>query len=222
MRQRWNHVTFLHWPVDTDVVQSRLPAGLTADTFEGRAWVGLVPFEMVDITIRGRSVPYLGTFPETNIRTYVIGPDGAPGVWFDSLDASRLIPVMVARLGYGLPYRWAKMRLEASGDVVRYQSRRRSGTTAVNRVAVSIREPIPSPAPLSKFLTDRDRLYALHRGALLRALVAHPPWPLHRAEILELDPGPLLAAGYPRQTEPPRVLYSPGVPVAVSKPEPAV
>jgi uncharacterized protein YqjF (DUF2071 family) len=77
---------------------------------------------------------------------------------------------------------------------------------------------IPSPGPLAEFLTARWQLFVAPRGELLRAVVDHPPWPLHRAEIAELNPGPLVAAGYPRPTQPPLVLYSPGVPVRVSKP----
>ena len=106
MMQGWKNLTFVHWSYHPAVVQRRLPPGLAVDTFEGRAWVGLVAFHMEDIRLPLLpALPYLGTFPETNVRTYVRGPDGRPGVWFDSLDITRLIPVLVALGTYRLPYR---------------------------------------------------------------------------------------------------------------------
>lgn len=222
MRQHWDEVTFIHWSFDPEVVQSRLPQGLTVDTFDGRAWVGLVPFRMVGIAARGLPpVPYLGTFPETNIRTYVVGPDGSPGVWFDSLDASRLLPVAVARTAYRLPYYWARMRIEASAAAVSYASNRRIGNRAPSRVTVRIGERIFEPGALAEFLTARWQLFVAPGRRILKAVVAHPPWPLHRAEIVELETGLLHAAGYPDPIGDPHVLYSPGVPVRVSRPQAA-
>ena len=96
MLQDWRRLTYVHWPFSPDLVQSRLPSGLEVDTHDGAAWVGLVPFHMENIAARFTPpIPYLGTFPETNVRTYVRGSDG-PGVWFLSLDISRLLPVVVA------------------------------------------------------------------------------------------------------------------------------
>ena len=126
MLQGWKDLTFVHVAYDPQVVQRRLPQGLTVDTFEGRAWVGLVAFHMENIRLPYLPpVPYLGTFPETNVRTYVRGPDGRPGVWFDSLDITRLIPVLVALGTYRIPYRWADMSIEHESDTVIYRSKRR-------------------------------------------------------------------------------------------------
>ena len=71
------------------------------------------------------ALPWFTSFPETNVRTYVRGPDGRVGLWFFSLDAARLEPVLVARSTYALPYMWSAMRVERDGAVVRYRSRRR-------------------------------------------------------------------------------------------------
>ena len=126
MFQGWKDLVYLHWPYEPALVQRRLPAGLTVDTFDGRAWVGLVAFRMERIRIPGTpGVPYFGTFPETNVRTYVRGTDGRPGVWFDSLDVTRLLPVFVARTSYRLPYMWSQMSIDHSGDDITYRSRRR-------------------------------------------------------------------------------------------------
>ena len=107
MRQTWRHLTFLHWPYSPDLIRPLIPTGLALDTFDGEAWVGLVPFEI-------HGTPGIPHFPETNLRTYVIGPDGSRAVWFFSLDAARLLAVLGARVGYHLPYFWAKMCVKTS------------------------------------------------------------------------------------------------------------
>lgn len=222
MRQRWEQLTFLHWPVDPEVVQRRLPAGLTADTHGGTAWVGLVPFRMEGIGLpRGPAVPYLGSFYETNVRTYVRGPAG-PGVWFDSLDIDRALPVAVARLGYGLPYMWAKMAMRVDGDRITYECARRRphGLRPTSRVTIRVGDPIPNRelAPVDVFLTARWRLYAPLRGRLVVAPIDHPPWPLHAATVEALDDELVAAGGYPQPTGEPLVLFSPGVPVVAGWP----
>lgn len=105
----WSELSFVHWPYDPDVVQALLPDGLTVDVKDDVAWVGLVPFHC---TIRPPGVPripWVSSFEEMNVRTYVRGPDGVPGVWFITLDAARVGAVVIARLTYGLDYFWSKM-----------------------------------------------------------------------------------------------------------------
>jgi uncharacterized protein len=78
-RMRWLDLLFAHWPVASDELAARLPAGLELDTFEGRAWLGIVPFTMADVAPRGvPAVPRFSTFPEINVRTYV-RHGGEPG-----------------------------------------------------------------------------------------------------------------------------------------------
>lgn len=126
MRQRWERLTFLHWPFEPANVQRLLPDGLTAETFDGAAWVGLVPFFMRVATPGGRRVPWVSNFCETNVRTYVRDGDGRSGIWFFSLDAARLGAVVDARTTpYRLPYFWSSMRLGEHGSQVTYLSRRR-------------------------------------------------------------------------------------------------
>lgn len=220
MKQRWEDASFLHWPVDVSVVEEMIHPALVPDTMSGTAWIGLVPFHMVGIGWRkGPAIPRFGTFPETNIRTYVVGPEG-PGVWFNSLEASRLAPVVVARLGYRLPYFHAAMRIEKSGDEITYNSIRRwpSPKGAGGTARVVIGEKI-DPAPLDIFLTARWRLYTEKNGQLFSAEVRHPEWPLHRAAAVDWDDELARVAGYPPLIEQPHTLYSPGVPVDVWRPE---
>ena len=113
----WRDLLFIHYPYAPEVVQALLPDDLTIDTWPDadgiqRAWVALVPFEMVVGTPGGLRLPLIGTFPETNVRTYVRGPDGTPGVWFCSLEAGGLLASLTARAAYGLPYFWADMSID--------------------------------------------------------------------------------------------------------------
>lgn len=222
MKQEWNRLVFVHWRVDPDVVQQRLPEGCTADTYDGSAWVGLVAFHMENIGAgRGPSVPYLGSFPETNVRTYVRGPDGRPGVWFDSLDITRLAPTLVARATYGLPYMWSSMEISQTADVMRYDCKRRwGGPKAASHLEARMGAEVTpeSITTLERFLTCRWGLYSEFAGRLVYAPVEHPEWPLHRAELLELEDSLVSAAGYPELIGDPLVHYSPGVAVRIARP----
>lgn len=223
MLQSWKDVAFVHWRYDPEVVQKRLPDGLTVDTFEGSAWVGVVAFHMEQIRPPGApGIPYLGTFPETNVRTYVRGQDDQPGVWFDSLDVNRLVPVAVARLTYRLPYMWSKM--EISGDAIRriYTARRRWPDRGSSASSLALRrsEPIAPEdlEPVERFLTSRWGLSTMLRSRLAYAPVDHPAWPLERARLDALDDQLVRKAGYPEPLGAPLVHYSTGVDVRIGLP----
>jgi hypothetical protein len=195
------------------------------DTLDGVTYVGLIAFRMAGVGFfRGPGVPYFGTFCETNVRVYSVDASGRRGVVFLSLDAARLLPVLIARAGLSLPYMWSRMRIARSGDVLRYTSRRRwpAAPSAVSELAVRIGAPLTSPSPLDHFLTAR---WALHTHAWGRTRYMpndHPQWPLRAAELLTLDDGLVPATGLPALTRPPdSVLYSPGVPVTFGAPSPA-
>jgi len=213
----WRNLTFIHWPFEPSEVQALLPDGLSVDTFNGTAWVGLVPFEMTVGLPGGRPIPREGVFPETNVRTYVIGPDGEPGVWFFSLEAGRLSPTVTARVGYGLPYFWAAMDVAAAGPYWTYRSRRRwprpRGTAS--EAAVQVGEPIDQAdqTPFDRFLTARWGLYSLWYGRLLYAAVSHDPWPLRRATLLHLDDELMGAAGLTIPPDAPVVHWTTGTEV---------
>lgn len=206
--QRWEHLAFLHWPYPADRVQALLPDGLAVDTFDGWAWVGLVPFRMVRVRPPYVPVPpWLTTFPETNVRTYVRDAEGGNGVWFASLDITRLAGVSVARLGFRVPYTWARMDLEVTPAAATYWARRRWPRPggALSRISVSAGEPV-TPDPLSRFLTNRWRAYTTTRsGRVAYAPVAHEPWSLHRGELHHLHDELVAVAGFPASTGAPLV-----------------
>jgi len=233
MRQRWERLTFLHWAFDASAVQALLPPGLLVETQDGAAWVSLVPFFMrVTSGRRGVGVPWASHFPETNVRTYVRDDRGRPGIWFFSLDAARFGAVATARTTYRLPYFWSSMRLDedpAAGTTT-YSCRRRwpapgggaGHPAATSRVVVRPGERI-APADLDArehFLTARFRLFSpVRAGAPRTARAWHQPWPLHRADLLDLDDTLLAAAGLPAPAGDPLVHYSPGVDVRIGPPE---
>jgi uncharacterized protein YqjF (DUF2071 family) len=215
MQQRWESLTFLHWAYSPDVVRRLLPDGLELQTWEDKAWVGLVPFRM---RIGAGAGPYVMRFPETNVRTYVVGPDGRAGVWFFSLDASSLSAVVTARTTYRLPYVWSRMLVDRAGDTVSYRARRRTGAAAGHEISVRIGEPFEMLDPFVDWLTARFTLWNVVAGRPTRTHAAHPPWPLRRASVIDLREDLIAAAGLPAPTDEPLVQFSEGVDVRIGAP----
>lgn len=205
MRQTWRRLTFLHWHFAPDLIRPFIPRPLDLDTFDGAAWIGLVPFEIY-------GTPGLPYFPETNLRTYVIGPGGHRGVWFFSLEAARLAAVLGARMVYHLPYFWAGMQVSADDGAIRYHSRRHwpHDHSAASDLAIEPGERF-APSELGArdhFLTDRFRLYTLARGRLAYAEIEHPPWPLARARAVKFQQTLFEHAGLPAPAGDPLLHYS--------------
>jgi uncharacterized protein YqjF (DUF2071 family) len=222
--QSWLDLTFLHWEADPERVRPLLPTGLRPDVYGGATYVGLIAFRMHRVGWLGLpGVPYLGSFPETNVRLYSVDERGRRGVVFRSLDASRLIPVLIARLGFGLPYMWARMSVHRTGDIVDYAGVRRwprpGEGSAHARIGIRIGERVGEPTGLEHFLTARWGLHYEWHGRRLYLPNVHQAWQLHRAELRHLDETLVAAAGLPDPATPPvSVLYSPGVAVRFGTP----
>lgn len=186
MQMRWNSLAFLHWPVEKERIAAHLPSGLDVDTFEGRAYVGVVPFEMDRTRFRWLPpIPTTSRFFELNVRTYVVA-GGRPGVWFFSLDATSRIAVRVARASFGLPYLDAEVELAHEDGWVRSESERTHRGASAARLAARYR-PVGAVSPavpgtLEHFLAERYCMYSAGRRGLLRGEIHHAPWPLQRAE----------------------------------------
>jgi hypothetical protein len=223
MRHEWSSLTFLHWPVDPQALRRRLPAGLEIDTVDGAGFVGVVLFHLTVRPPRGPALPWACSFPEANVRTYVLGPDGRPGIIFLSLDAPRLGAVAAARAStWRLDYHWARMRLERHGDLVRYTSRRRwpGRAGASSRAVVRVGRPyqLDELTALDHFLTARWSFFSRARRGLARTDVWHPAWALRRASALEVDGDPGAAAGLPSPDGGPLVHFSDGTQALVGPP----
>lgn len=211
LRQQWRRVTFLHWRVEPDAVQRLLPAGLTVQTHDGSAWLGLIPLHMVDVRPAGLpALPGLSSFPETNLRTYVSGPDGRAGVYFFSLDADSAWITVGARVLLGAPYFRAAADISDNDGGVRYRGTRRARPGAAYRIGVRPGAAV-EPDEAARWLTDRPRAFTRHAGAILQIPVRHEPWPLRQAAVTELEETLTAAAGLPVAGAPDSVLYSDGV-----------
>jgi uncharacterized protein YqjF (DUF2071 family) len=222
MHQKWRDLLFLHWELPADAIRPTLPAGLELDTFAGRAFVGLVGFTMKGIRPAFvPPLPWLSSSHETNLRTYV-HRDGVPGVWFYSLDASRLAAVLGARATYRLPYYWARMRLHRGGGRYRYVSSRRwPGPRGAGHDLTGAPRGAAAPAPpgtLEHFLVERYVLFTRGPRGLRRAQVHHAPYPLQPAEASVARESLLAAAGLDRPAAAPLAHFATGVEVEVFAP----
>ncbi len=173
-----------------------------------------MPFEIY-------GTPGIPHFPETNLRTYVIGPDGTRAVWFFSLEAARLAAVVGARIGYHLPYFWANMRVAAENGANHYRSRRHwpHDSAATTDIAIQTGQPYSSNELTERdhFLTARYRLYTTSRARLRYAQIEHPPWPLARATVLQLRQTLFESAGLPPPLGPPLVHYAAELAVKIGR-----
>ena len=184
MKQTWNDLLFAHFPVKYEVLRKLVPEVLPLDTYDGKCWVGVVPFHMTDIRLRGLPpVPGTDKFPELNVRTYVI-IDGKPGVYFFSLDATNLLAVKVARTFYHLPYVHAHIKVQKHADLIKYESKRVKGDARF----VADYRPVSKPyfaekGSFEEWLVERYCLYTLNsKGVPLRCDILHHPWLLQQAE----------------------------------------
>jgi uncharacterized protein YqjF (DUF2071 family) len=194
MRQTWHDLLFAHWQVPPALLRPLIPESLAIDTFNGAAWVGVVPFRMTAVRLRGTPyTPFADAFPELNVRTYVVPrsvdgePTGKPGVWFFSLDAGSHLAVEAARRWFLLPYFSARMTATEEGKGVRYTSHRTHRGAASADLSVAYRPIAPvtvsASGTLTSWLTERYCLYTTdRRGNLYRGDIHHARWPLQAAE----------------------------------------
>lgn len=231
LRQNWHHLLFLHWEVPPDELQRLVPPELTIDTFDGKAYVGLVPFTMTGVRpILTPPLPWISAFHEINVRTYVHHKGANPGVWFFSLDASSTLAVAAARAAYHLQYYFSDIEFVLTPDanpMIDFTSHRNDPNAAANPAKARIRyapmEGITTPATpgtIEHFLVERYILYAAdEHHQLWRARVHHQPYPIQRADVIDLDETLVWAAGITRAQTLPLRHYAREVNVKVYLPE---
>jgi uncharacterized protein YqjF (DUF2071 family) len=213
MRQSWIDLLFAHWRVDTEQLRAAVPRPLELDLFEGEAWVGVVPFAIRDLGVRSLpGVPTATDFLELNVRTYV-RYRGLAGVFFFTLEASSLLAVAAARIGFGLPYHDALMSVSGDGEWIDYSSRRTYSQG--NSYAFRGRyRPIGPPAPAvsgtrEHFLTERYALFTVSgTGSVTRVDIHHAPWPLQPAEASIMTNSIFTTSGVLQPNDPPLLHYS--------------
>ena len=204
MYHRWESLLFLHWPLPPERVQETLPKGLTVDTFNGSAYLAIVPFFMRNVRPVGfPALPWISHFLELNVRTYAYDEAGVPGVWFYSLDCNQPVAVLIARLSTGLRYVHATMSATRR-QFVDYTCRR-TGTDREARYRYrglgQAREA--DAESLEFFLLERYYLFARRGGSLVRAQVAHAPYRFRDAELEEFSILPAQLDGFGEISGPP-------------------
>ena len=233
--QRWSQLTFLHWRVAAETLQQQLPEALTVDTWDGSAWIGVVPFSMERVRPWwSPPVPGVSWFLETNVRTYVRGPAGEPGVWFFSLDANQRLAVEIARRIWNLPYRWAKLshsvrESRSHGQLIchaEYSGTRRESPAADYKIEIAAdlsQLHTADQNTLEYFLVERYLLFCEDSGRrMYSGQVHHEPYricPVIRQHIQQTLTTILLdGCQLPDTAE--HAAWSPGVDVRISPLEP--
>ena len=185
MKQIWSDLLFAHYPIKYEVLRKLVPEALQLDAYNGTYWVGVVPFRMSGVRLRGLPpVPGTDQFPELNVRTYVI-VDGKPGVYFFSLDAANWLAVQGAKLLYHLPYWYANMEMKNSGENIEFKSKRLQN----QEIEFACRyQPTSDPfqgtkGSFEEWLAERYCFYTLNAsGVPLRCDILHEPWTLYEAQ----------------------------------------
>ena len=221
--QQWRDLLFIHWRIPTRLIRHLVPKDLEIDTYQGDAWLGLVPFYMSKVRPWwSPSVPWISNFCETNLRTYVHAKGEKPGVWFFSLDAARLLPVLIARGLWNLNYYWARMERHRQANQVQYASQRFSTKVPAKiNLSASIGKTLPTkqskmyPTSLEFFLVERYLLYTDSPQGLVRGQVHHSPYPLRQGNVLSLEQNLSDAIGCALPRAPDHVLFSEGVDVEI-------
>ena len=221
MHQAWGKLLFMHWRIDPALLRSIIPNKLEIDTYDGSAWLGVVPFTMWDI--RGFP-PYLPRIPgfnamhELNVRTYV-HYNGVPGVWFFSLDCTHEAAVLAARTFYYLPYYKAHIDLDQDEQVITYECQRLEAPAArfIGRWEIGDGLPTNEAESLEFFLTERYCLYSERRGQIYRSRVFHQPWSLRSAKIHDWQSSMIESLGLVTPAEEPLLHYAEELSVEIWK-----
>jgi uncharacterized protein YqjF (DUF2071 family) len=230
--QNWRNLSFIHWRVAAEHLQSLVPPSLSIQQFDGSAWLGIVPFAMERVRPWwSPAVSGVSWFLETNVRTYVVDPHGVTGVWFFSLDANNRAAVYLARSFWHLPYKYGDLVLQASSceqssglqQSICYTGDRRDAPVAEYRIETSVvnseKPTLAEPGSLDHFLLERYVLFAQRRnGDILTAQVHHSPYPMLPVARCNITQSLTTAMGcsIPKLSVPDHVAFSPGVDVSVS------
>ena len=217
LRQDWLDVSLVHWPVDVSAVRPVLPKGLEPDVFDGSAWLSYLFFRIGRAGgAAGPMLDALGSFPETNLRTYAIAPDGRAGMVLLAVEAANPVVVNGGRVLFGTPYRHARMSVERRGDVYEYRSARTTAPGVRHEARV-----VPSGTAVeprderSQWLLGRWHSWSVVAGVLGTTPAEHEPWRVAPARLESLDETITREVGVPAPPpDPPVVQFSPGLQAA--------
>ena len=210
MEQVWEDMLFLHWPIEEALIRPLIPHALQIDTFEEKAWIGITPFRLTGLRLMSLPpIPGFSEFNEINVRTYVLH-NGKPGIWFFSLDASKVIPAIGARVFFGLPYYSAEIKLLKAEREFRVEMRRNLASEAHFRAqwTQGVRLRAPDTDSLGFFLVERYALFTSAVGSLNMTRVYHHPWILDEVTKVSYESRLITALGLPEPKSEPLAHFS--------------
>jgi uncharacterized protein YqjF (DUF2071 family) len=219
MHQAWGKLLFMHWRIDQHLLRPLIPSALEIDTFDGSAWIAIVPFTMWDIRAFPPyvpAVPGMNAMHELNVRTYVHF-NGTPGVWFFSLDCNNAAAVFGARTLYYLPYFNADLSLTQTDQTIEYSSIRTEKPSAAFRAKWHIGHSLPTAeaGSLEFFLTERYCLFSENKGRIYRSRIYHDPWQLMTATVESDESTMISSLGLPEPTGEPLLHYAEAIHVDI-------
>lgn len=220
MEQKWHDLLFLHWEYDPDLIQQTLPKGLHVDLFNGKAYIGLIPFFMKDVRVKMMpALPGMSDFLELNLRTYVYDETGTPGVWFYSLDINSMLAVQIANSFFHLPYMYATMESHLTAqDEIAFRCQRQGIDYSLEVIYKSKGSPWSAEShTLEFFLIERYALFT-HKGdnQISIGRVHHSPYSLFGVDVPKWDDATFEWDGLKRPARPPdHICFSPGVNVEI-------
>ncbi|PWA07930.1 DUF2071 domain-containing protein [Pueribacillus theae] len=191
MTQEWEHLLMIHWPVTASLLKKQIPEQLELDTFEKTAWISYVLFQVNDAKIRSLpKIPYLHSFIELNVRTYVTYK-GKPGVYFFSLDANKRPIVFAAKIGALLPYRFADIAFHQENSGFCFKTKRKHSDRLKDNFESYYRSTsdpfFPSPHSLDYWLLERYCFWTTKGKWVFRGDIHHDKWKVTtaKAKIVE-------------------------------------
>ncbi|WP_026694661.1 YqjF family protein [Peribacillus kribbensis] len=186
LKQEWNDLLFLHWPVSSESLRSLIPEEFQLDVFKGDAWLTLTPFKVTGMRFHGLPpIPGMTSYLELNVRTYVRF-NGIPGIFFFSLDADLFPSVFGAKTFFSLPYKLSKMSFKSGEDFFFRSSRRFTGRNLQNFAAFYHPDHEvfrPDEGTLDQWLLERYALFTKRGEKLCRGDIHHVPWSVSRTAV---------------------------------------
>ena len=179
LTQVWNDMLFLHYQYPSSLIRQFVPQDLELDIYEGKAWISIIPFKVTNMRLRGLPLfPYLHSYLELNVRTYV-KYNNIPGIYFFSLDADKLLAVLSANIGLGLPYKKAHMSFFQEDNDFFIKSKRIGSVPSYQFDAHYHRHKMlyePLPNSLDAWLLERYSMYSIWGSYIVRGDIHHDQW----------------------------------------------
>ena len=221
--QGWRDLLFVSWSMPIDEVRAIVPSQLELDTYNGQAWVSLVPMRVEGAHFRDVApIPGLEHFCEINLRTYVkLGDDR--GVYFITIDCADAIADWLGNKLFEAPFIRANIAMvEQDGEFYIISRRTQSGLAQANFVGGfrPVGDPFePASDPLVQFLLERYFLaLSNEHGSVGRVNIQHPAWSVQPAEATVRVNSICSAGGLVLNRPPDHAVYSTGTDTLIYPP----